>query len=63
MPESSGIWVAMVIYGFLEVEAIYSRLAPVTLHVVSAPASQAFVERIFSMYGLVGSEKSDYDFS
>ena len=34
-------------------EAIYSRLAPVALDLVSAPATQAFVERIFSMCGLL----------
>lgn len=36
-------------------EAIYPRLAPVALDLVSAPASQAFMERIFSMCGLLSS--------
>ena len=36
-------------------EAIYSRIAPVVLDLVSAPASQAFLERIFSMCGLLSS--------
>lgn len=36
-------------------EAIYPRIAPVALDLVSAPASQAFVERIFSLCGLISS--------
>ncbi|KAK0155272.1 Zinc finger BED domain-containing protein 4 [Merluccius polli] len=36
-------------------EAVYPKLAPVALDLVSAPASQAFVERIFSVCGLLSS--------
>ncbi|XP_028445794.1 zinc finger BED domain-containing protein 4-like isoform X2 [Perca flavescens] len=36
-------------------EAVYPKLAPVALDLVSAPASQAFVERIFSLCGLLSS--------
>lgn len=36
-------------------EAVYPKLAPVALDLVSAPASQAFVERIFSVCGLLTS--------
>ncbi len=36
-------------------EAFYPKLAPVALDLVSAPASQAFVERIFSVCGLLSS--------
>ncbi|KAL3972490.1 A-kinase anchor protein 18 [Sarotherodon galilaeus] len=35
--------------------AVYPKLAPVALDLVSAPASQAFVERIFSVCGLLSS--------
>lgn len=34
---------------------VYPKLAPVALDLVSAPASQAFVERIFSVCGLLSS--------
>lgn len=36
-------------------EAVYPNLAPVALDLVSAPASQAFVERIFSVCGPLSS--------
>lgn len=36
-------------------EAVYPKLAPVALDLVSAPASQAFVECIFSVCGLLSS--------
>lgn len=36
-------------------EAVYPKLVPVALDLVSAPASQAFVERIFSVCGLLSS--------
>ncbi|CAI5682892.1 unnamed protein product [Oreochromis niloticus] len=36
-------------------QAVYPKLAPVALDLVSAPASQAFVERIFSVCGLLSS--------
>ena len=36
-------------------EAVYPKLAPVALDLVSAPASHAFVERIFSLCGLLSS--------
>ena len=36
-------------------EAVYPNLAPVALDLFSAPASQAFVERIFSLCGLLSS--------
>lgn len=36
-------------------EAVYPKVAPVALDLVSAPASQAFVERIFSVCGLLSS--------
>ncbi|CAI5682173.1 unnamed protein product [Oreochromis niloticus] len=36
-------------------KAVYPKLAPVALDLVSAPASQAFVERIFSVCGLLSS--------
>jgi len=34
-------------------EAVYPKLAPVALDLVSAPASQAFVERVFSVCGML----------
>ncbi|KAE8287261.1 G-protein coupled receptor family C group 6 member A Precursor [Larimichthys crocea] len=36
-------------------EAVYPKLSPLALDLVSAPASQAFVERIFSLCGLLSS--------
>lgn len=36
-------------------EAVYPNVAPVALDLVSAPASQAFAERIFSVCGLLSS--------
>ncbi|CAI5677314.1 unnamed protein product [Oreochromis niloticus] len=36
-------------------KAVYPKLAPVALDLVSAPASQAFVEHIFSVCGLLSS--------
>lgn len=36
-------------------ETVYPKLVPVALDLISAPASQAFVERIFSVCGLLSS--------
>ena len=38
---------------WIQRSVVYPLLTPVALDLISAPASQAYVERIFSLYGML----------